>query len=132
MEEFFSSGLVLLQATDVDGDGINILSLLLATLFTAVVLLGASYILPGVRITNFMNALLLAIVTALIIFGINYLLAMAGINLGWLFSIIVTVIALLVADRVLDGVQIDAWWWALIVAILVGLANLLVPGSGIL
>ncbi len=130
MEAFFQFDL-LLQMTL----GVAIFSLLLGTLFTAVVLLGASYLLPGVHVTNFTNALILAVVTALIVFGITYLLSAVGITGGFIGGIVglaVTTAALLIADRVLDGVRIDSWVWALVVAILVGVANLLVPGSGIL
>ena len=131
MEAFFDFDL-LLQTTL----GLNILYLLLSALVTAVVLLLAAYLLPGVHVTNFTNALILAVVTGLIVFGIKFLLASLNIGtdgfIGSIIGLAVTTIALLLADRALDGVRIDGWVWALVTAVLVGLAMWPLPGENVI
>ena len=129
--ELFTQLELLLQVTL----GANILYLILSAVVTAAVLLLAGYILPGVHVTNFTNALLLAVVTGLIVFAIKFLLASIGLGSGAVGAIVglaVTTIALLVADRALEGVRIDSWVWALITAILVAIAMWPLPGENVI
>ena len=129
--ELFTQLELLLQVTL----GANILYLVLSAVVTAVVLLLAGYILPGVHVTNFTNALLLAVVTGLIVFALKFLLASIGLGSGFVGAIVglaITTIALLVADRALDGVKIDSWIWALVTALIVAVAMWPLPGENVI
>ena len=112
-----SSPALLLDATAVLQAGV--LSYLWSALIAAVVLILCSFVLPGVHIQGFGSALLLGIIVGAIVGLVGGLFD----GFGWVGGLIVTTLALMGGDAVMDSVKLDAWWWAVIVAIVVGITS---------
>ncbi len=116
MDQFFTQGL-LLDATVALQAGV--LSYVWSALIAAVVLILCSFVLPGVHIEGFGSALLLGVIVGAIVGLIGLILP----GFGWIGGLIVTTLALIGGDALMDSVKIDAWWWAVIVAIIVGITS---------
>ena len=108
---------LLLDATAVLQAGV--LGYLWSALIAAVVLILCSFVLPGVHIQGFGSALLLGVIVGAIVGIVGYLLP----GFGWIGGLIVTTLALMAGDAIMDSVKLDAWWWAVIVAIIVSITS---------
>ena len=91
-------------------------------LVTAVIVMIAAYILPGVRVKSFVTALIVAL-----------LLAIANATLGALLNLVtfgilsffVTVIMIMLVDKLVSGFEIDNFWWAVAFALVIAVINYL-------
>lgn len=97
----------------------GVFSYLWSALIAAVVLILCSFVLPGVHIDGFLSALVLGIIVGAIVGLVGLLLP----GFGWVGGLIVTTLALMAGDALMDSVRLDAWWWAVIVAIIVGITS---------
>jgi len=84
-------------------------------------------ILEGVHIPDFKDALILAIVLALLNTFIKPLLVILTfpitiITLG-LFLFVINALIILLADKLMDGVKIDGFWWALIFSLILSVVS---------
>jgi putative membrane protein len=91
-------------------------------LITALVAYGLSTILSGVHISQFTTALALALVLALLNTFLKPILVILTlpitvITLG-LFLFVINALIILLADKFMDGIQIDGFWWALLFSLL--------------
>lgn len=86
-----------------------------SALISSVVLIACAYLLPGVHIDSFVSALILAVIVGAIVSVVGMLLP----GFGWVGGLVVTALALIIGDNLMDSVKLDAWWWALIVALIV-------------
>lgn len=102
---------------------------IIKTLMMALVLMGAAYLLSGVEIKDFTRAIILAIVLSLLNATIGRLLDFITTPLRWLtlglFSIIVDAVVLMIAAHFLKGFTIKNLSWAILMAVLVSLANVI-------
>lgn len=92
----------------------------------AAVWLGARF-LRGVEVTDFTRALITGLVLAILNATLGRFLdwistPMRFITLG-LFSFVVDAVLLMVADYFLKGLKIKNFWWALALAVVVGVVN---------
>ena len=97
----------------------GVFSYLWSALIAAVVLILCSFVLPGVHIQGFGSALLLGIIVGAIVGLVGGLFA----GLGWVGALIITTLALMAGDALMASVKLDAWWWAVIVAIIVAITS---------
>lgn len=102
--------------------------LLIKVLLNAVALFAAAYLLrPNVQIKEFGRAILLAIVLALLNGTLGSILNFLALPLNFLtlglFSFVITALMIMIADYFMKGFQVRGFWWAFILAILMGVFN---------
>src|SRR4051812_43112157 len=94
------------------------MNFIIRLLITAVIAYGLSTILTGVHIVDFKTAVIFAFVLA-ILNGlvkpllILFTLPITIITLG-LFLFVINALIILIADKFIDGIKIDGFFWALI------------------
>ena len=91
-------------------------------LITAVIAYVLSRILSGVHIVDFKTAVILAFVLALLNTFIRPLLVLFTlpitiITLG-LFLFVINALIIIIADKFIDGIKIDGFFWALIFSVI--------------
>jgi putative membrane protein len=102
--------------------------ILIKILLNAVALFAAAYLLrPNVVIKDFGRALILAIVLALLNGTLGAFLNMIALPLNFitlgLFSFVITALMIMIADYFLKGFQVRGFWWAFVMALLMGVFN---------
>ena len=91
----------------------------------AVAMLFVSYILPGVRVSNFGAAFVAAIVLGLINAFIRPILMFLTAPINWLtfglFALVINGILLKLVAEFIDGFEIDGWLSAIVAAVLISI-----------
>ncbi len=105
------------------------MSFILKWLLSAVAVLIAAYLLPGVAIESFWSALIVAVILALMNATLKPLLVILTIpitvvTLG-LFLLVINAIIILLIDAIIDGFQVDGFWWALAFSLIVSILGAL-------
>ncbi|TAK46041.1 MAG: phage holin family protein [Saprospiraceae bacterium] len=100
---------------------------LLTIIINAVaVWLGAQF-LRGVEVTDFSRAVIIGLVLSVLNATLGSFLDWISTPIRWitlgLFSFVVDAIILMVTDYFLKGLKITNFWWALALAIIVGVVN---------
>ncbi len=103
------------------------MNFIIRLLITAAVAYGLANILSGVHIPDFKDALIFALVLALLNVFVKPLLVILTfpitiVTLG-LFLFAVNAIIILLADKFMDGITIDGFWWALLFSLLLSLIS---------
>lgn len=103
------------------------MNIILNWFISALVILIASYLLPGVHVENFTAALVTAVVLGIINLFIKPLLIILTLpitllTLG-LFALVINAVLILLADSIVPGFQVDGFLWALIFSIVVSVIN---------
>ncbi len=98
------------------------MNFLIRLVITALVAYGLSTVLSGVHIPDFKDALLFALVLALLNVFVKPLLILftlpvSIVTLG-LFLFVINAIIILLADKAMDGLRVDGFWWALLFSLL--------------
>ena len=96
---------------------------IISLLINTVAVFAAAYILPGVHVKNFKTAFFVAILLALVNATLGALINFVTFGI---LSFIVTVLMLLLVDKLVGGFEIKNFWWAVLLAIIVALINWLV------
>ena len=91
-------------------------------LLSAVAVVIGAYLLPGIRISGFMDAIIVAVVISLINTFVKPVLVILTIpitifTLG-LFLFVIDAIVILLAGNLISGFQVDGFWPALIFSII--------------
>lgn len=94
---------------------------LVSWLVSAVFIIIASYILPGIHVANFTTALVTALVLGIINAFIKPLLIILTLpvtilTLG-LFTFVINALLILLTSNIVTGFKVDGFWWALIFSI---------------
>ncbi len=103
------------------------MNFIIRLLITAAVAYGLSMLLSGVHIPDFTDAIILALVLALLNTFIKPILVILTfpitiITLG-LFLFVINAIIILLADKFMDGIRIDGFWWALLFSLLLSVVS---------
>lgn len=98
---------------------------LIKLFITAIAVLLASMLLPGVDVNGFLIALLVAAVLALLNGFVKPVLVLLTIpvtivTLG-LFLLVINALMVLLADWIVPGFSVSNFWWALIFSIIISL-----------
>ncbi|HSA84301.1 MAG TPA: phage holin family protein [Patescibacteria group bacterium] len=106
------------------------MGILLNWLASTLVILIASYVLPGVHVASFWTALLVAFVLGVFNIFLKPLLILLTLpitilTLG-LFTIVINAILVLLASTLVSGFTVDSFWSALLFSLLVTLINLII------
>ncbi|HCX22440.1 MAG: hypothetical protein CMB80_18805 [Flammeovirgaceae bacterium] len=111
------------------------MNFLIRILLSALAVVIAAYILPGVGVDGFFAAIIIAVVIALLNFILKPILVILTIPLTvltlGLFLLVINAIIILIADSIIPGFYVDGFWWALIFSLVMSLTNtLLIDLSG--
>jgi putative membrane protein len=104
---------------------------------TAVAVLIASNLLPGVKVDTFTTSLLVALVLAFMNAIVKPILTILTIpitlmSLG-LFLIVINGLIIILTDKLVDGFEVRGFWWALlfsfILSITTGILNMIIGNN---
>ena len=100
--------------------------------FTWIAIIIASYILPGIHVSDFVSALIAAAVLALLNTFVKPLLVILTIpitilTLG-LFLLVINALIVMMGAKLVPGFTVDSFWWALGFSLLVSLIVSLLSG----
>ncbi len=103
------------------------MNIILRLLITAAVAYGLTYILSGVHFSDFKAAIVFALVLGVLNIIIKPILVLLTIpitivTLG-LFLLVINALMILLADKLMDSVVVDGFWWALIFSILLSVLS---------
>ena len=106
---------------------ILIMNFIIKTLVIAAVAFGLSQILSGIHINSYWTAIVFAFVLALVNVFIRPLLVIFTIPLTiltlGLFLFVITALMVLLASKMVNGIHIDGFWWALLFGLLLSIAS---------
>lgn len=105
------------------------MSIIINAIILILSILGASYILPGVRVESLWTILVLALVIGLLNVVIRpiLLILMLPINiltLG-LFTFVINAFIIVIASFITKGFSVDNFWWALLFSVLISIITYL-------
>jgi putative membrane protein len=94
---------------------------------TSIIAFGLSYILKGIKIDNFITAIILAVVLAIFNAFLKPLLIILTLpitifTLG-LFLFVINASIILLADKLIDGFEVQGFWWALLFSLLLSIVT---------
>ena len=96
-------------------------------IISALAILIAAYLLPGVEISGFLTAFVLAVVFGLINAFLRPLLVLLTLPLTvitfGLFALILNALLMLLASAIVPGFTIASFWWAFLFGIVLALVN---------
>ena len=103
-------------------------------LINTISIFAVSYLLSGIHVDSFVTALVVAVVMALLNVTLKPLLIVITIPITiitfGLFLLVLNVLVLYAAAYLIDGFQIDGFWWALLFSFLVSFVNGVLFGLG--
>ena len=92
----------------------NFLSKLLLSAISVII---ASYLLPGVKVESFGSALIVAAFLAILNVTLKPILIVLTIPITFitfgLFLLVINALMILLADQVIPGFRVEGFWWAL-------------------
>lgn len=103
------------------------MNILINWIVSALAILAAAYLLPGVHVTSFVSALVAAVVLGIINAFIKPVLLILTLpitilTLG-LFTLVINALVILLAASLVPGFSVDSFWWALIYSIVLSIIN---------
>ncbi len=109
------------------------MNIIVRLLVNATVVYGLAYILKGIHINSFWTALVFALVLGLVNLIVKPLLIILTIpltilSLG-LFLFVINALMVLLAAKLVNGITVDGFWWALLFGFLISVvSSLLLTG----
>ena len=105
------------------------MAILVKWVLSAVGVLIAAYILPGVAVTSFWSALLVAAILAILNAILRPILVVLTIpitivTLG-LFLLVINALIILLTDSLITGFEVSNFWWALAFSLLISVLGAL-------
>lgn len=109
------------------------MNFIIRLLVTAAVAYGLAYLLKGIHIDSYWTALVFALVLAIVNVIVRPLLIILTIPLTiltlGLFLFVINALMILLASKMVDGIAVDGFWWALLFGLLLSLASSLLLSS---
>jgi putative membrane protein len=103
------------------------MSIIIHWLISAIAIIIAAYILPGVTISGFGAALVAALVLGLINALLRPALLLLALPLNiltlGLFTLVINAALVMLASSVVSGFQVDGFWWALLFSVVLAIVN---------
>lgn len=103
------------------------MNFIIRLLVTAAAAYGLSMILSGVHMADFKTAIIFAIVLAVLNFIVKPLLVLLTLPITILtlgiFLFIINALIIMLADRFIDGIKVDGFFWALIFSLILSLVT---------
>lgn len=99
---------------------------------SALAVLIATYLLGGVHVNGFTTALIVALVLAFLNSVVKPIMIILTLpvtifSMG-LFLIVINALMILLADKLVDGFEVDGFWWALIFSVVLWLVTSIMDG----
>lgn len=109
------------------------INIIINWLISALLVLAAAYVLPGISVESFWVALVVALVLGLINAIIKPLavfltLPIYLLTLG-LFTFVIDALLVMLAGAVVPGFEVASFWWALLFALILSVVNGFVKGK---
>ncbi|MBX2924719.1 MAG: phage holin family protein [Chitinophagaceae bacterium] len=103
------------------------MNVIIRLLVTAAVAFGLAHLLKGIHIDTYWTALVFALVLAIANFIVRPLLIILTIPLTiitlGLFLLVINALMVLLAARLVNGIQVDGFWWALLFGLLLSIVS---------
>lgn len=103
------------------------MSLIIRLVLSAVGVLIAAYILPGVNVDGFFAAIVVSVILGILNWTIKPLLILFTLPLTFLtlglFLLVINAGIILLADVVVPGFEVDGFWWALLFSLVMTVLN---------
>lgn len=103
------------------------MAILINWLISALAVVVAAYLLPGVRLSGFVAALVTALVLGLINAFIKPVLLLLTLPINiltlGLFTLVINALLILLVDKLVPGFQVNGFWWALAFSLVLALVN---------
>lgn len=103
------------------------MNFIIRLLVNALAVMVSAYLLPGVRVKDFVTAVILAIVLSLLNLLIKPILVILTLpvtilTLG-LFLLVINAIIILLASKLVSGFKVDGFFWAFIFSLILSLVS---------
>jgi len=103
------------------------MNFIMRIIVTSIIAFGISYLLSGVHMRDFWTAIVVAVVLALlnaILKPILFILTLpiTVVTLG-LFYFVLNALMILLTDNLIDGFEVDGFWWALLFSLLLSITS---------
>lgn len=103
------------------------MQLLISLLASAVAVMVASYILPGISVLNFSTALVVAVVLGVINMFVRPILVLLTLpvtvlTLG-LFLFVINALMVMLVAKLVPGFKVSGFWWALLFSLVVSIVG---------
>jgi len=110
------------------------MNLFFKIIISSLAVLIAAYLLPGIRVDNYLSALLVAVVLALLNGFLKPVLILLTIpftvfTLG-LFLFVINAAMVLLAAKFVSGFLVDGFWWALFFSVLMSILTSFMESLG--
>src|SRR3989344_1674468 len=103
------------------------MNLLISWLISALAVLAAAYLLPGIQVASFTTALVTALVLGIInaVLKPLFLLLTLPINIitFGLFTLIINATLVMLTTYIVPGFIVDNFWWALLFSLVLSIVN---------
>lgn len=103
------------------------MSLVIRLVLSALGVLIAAYILPGVFVDGFFAAIVVSIILGILNWTVKPLLILFTLPLTFLtlglFLLVINALIILLADAVVPGFTVDGFWWALLFSLVLTVLN---------
>jgi putative membrane protein len=105
---------------------------LISLVLSAVAIMTASYIIPGVQVDSFFVGIILAIVLTLVNTFIKPFILLLTLPINFLtlglFSLVINGFMIVIADTLVDGFFVPGFFTAMVFAVVLGLINTVING----
>lgn len=106
---------------------------LIKLLINAALVLLTAYLLPGVGVVDYTAALIVAAVLAVLNILVKPLLIIITIPITiltfGLFLLVINALIIMLADHLIDGFQVNSFWWALLFSFIMSFFNSFMKGK---
>lgn len=103
------------------------MKMILNWLASALVILTAAYLLPGVHVASFITALVVAIVLGVVNAFLKPILILLTLPLTiltlGLFTFVINALLILLTAKIVPGFVVDGFWWAVLFGIVLSVIN---------
>ena len=103
------------------------MGILINWIVSALAILAAAYLLPGVHVTSFIAALVAAVVLGIINAIIKPVLLILTLPINiltlGLFTFVINALVILLAANLVPGFSVDSFWWALIFSVVLSVIS---------
>ena len=94
----------------------------------------AAYLLPGVSVASFITAILIALVLGILNVLLKPLLIILTIPITLisfgLFLLVINAVIILIAGNIVSGFEVDGFWWAFLFSIVLSAVSYLLHSVG--
>ena len=96
---------------------------------SALAVIIAAYLIPGIHVKSFLNAVIIAIILALLNVFVTPIMQFLTIPLSivtfGLFLLVINALIIMIAGAIVPGFRVDGFWWAFLFSILLSIVTYL-------